>query len=220
MPPAGQSRPAQSPPAFPSGPTPPQPTVGTFPGGNFAPSGGNFAPAGNVAAAPQIAAANESKTQPEGKAKPNQLSRDALIAIAAAAAIILMLSMAAAALLVYRLSPGEDKTAAGNSATGNPVAGSAAGAGAASAASAPPIEYREVKAPENLRKKIYKDLRMAADSSTGAKVPLGKDSAIRKHLNKTMQKVLDREFKMQALQNNMSEDDVREIFKEGTAKQW
>ncbi len=80
--------------------------------------------------------------------------------------------------------------------------------------------YREIALPESTRQQIYHDYRQAAGSTVEKQVPIPKDSAVRGALGRTLGQTLDREITLHASIHNISEDDVKEIIKEGNAKQW
>ncbi len=82
------------------------------------------------------------------------------------------------------------------------------------------VVYRIVNLSEAMRKKIYYDYRLAAGSSVEKKVMVSKDSVTAKTLGKTMNLMMDREIKMQALINKISEDDMMQIIAEGDDKGW
>ena len=84
----------------------------------------------------------------------------------------------------------------------------------------PPPEFREIDLPETRRQEVYRELAAARGTTTDAKMPLTKDSAIGKHVRKTLFGVFERELKQQALINNVTTDDLREVLKEGDAKGW
>lgn len=84
----------------------------------------------------------------------------------------------------------------------------------------PKPDFRVVDLPDTVRMKIYKDYRQAAGSSSEKKVMVQKDSPLGQRLSGTLGAIVDREVKLHALQNNISEEDVYQIIAEGTAKEW
>ena len=82
------------------------------------------------------------------------------------------------------------------------------------------LVYRIVKLPEDQRKKIYYDYRLAAGSSVEKKVFLPKDSAARRGLESTMGAIVKRELTQLALIHKISDDDIQQIILEGQDKDW
>jgi predicted RNA-binding Zn-ribbon protein involved in translation (DUF1610 family) len=140
----------------------------------------------------------EEDSSPKTKMSPN-----VVISIAAGIAVTLMLIFVVVALAVMSLvkPTGADENESQSAAT-------------------PVIVYREVDLPESQRQQIYLDMSIAEKKTTGAKIPLPKDSQVGQFVQENLQKVLDRESTLQGLLNDISNEDLQEIMKEGKAKGW
>jgi hypothetical protein len=139
----------------------------------------------------------------EDSAQKTKMSPNVVISIAAGIAVTLMLIFVMVALAVMSLAKP----------TGADVSES-------QPAPLPVIVYREVDLPESQRQQIYLDMSIAQKTTTGAKVPLPKDSQVGQFVQDNLQKVLDRESTLQGLLNDVSDEDLQEIMKEGKAKGW
>lgn len=82
------------------------------------------------------------------------------------------------------------------------------------------IEYRVVDLPESTRQKIFRDYSLMIGSSLGSNKKVPKSGAAGQALNKTLGSIVDREVTHFALQNNITEEDVAQIYAEGKAKGW
>jgi hypothetical protein len=162
------------------------------PNGNFGAGMG-----ANISATPQDSSADDDS------AKKPKMNPNVAICIAAGVVMTLMLLFGVVAFAVMSL-----------------VEPTVAEVNETEAAPLPVIEYREVDLPESLRQEIYQDMKIAEQTTTGAKVPLPKDSQVGQFVQNNLQKVLDRESTLQGLVNNVSEEDIQEIVKEGKAKGW
>ena len=100
------------------------------------------------------------------------------------------------------------------------AAAAAAAKAAEEAAAAMVIEYREIDLPEDTRKRIYKEYKQLVASSTGKKIMLPSKSEARKSVDGMLQAIVDREIRRYAARYSVEEDDIREIVKEGKAKNW
>lgn len=82
------------------------------------------------------------------------------------------------------------------------------------------ISFREIRLPEETRKRIYKDYRSVARTTIEKPLPLPQGSAARAPLERMLQQTLDRELNRFSALHNISLDDVNEVIKEGDAKVW
>lgn len=82
-----------------------------------------------------------------------------------------------------------------------------------------PEPYREVRLPEDQRKRVYGQTREVARTTVEKPLPLPQGNA-RKMMEDTLQKIFDRELNALAALHNVTYEDVLEIIKEGDAKNW
>ncbi|MEC7678062.1 MAG: hypothetical protein VX694_02240 [Planctomycetota bacterium] len=84
----------------------------------------------------------------------------------------------------------------------------------------PKITYEEIRLPESTRKKLYSDYRAVARTTLEKPLPLPQGSPPRAAMEKMLQQVFDRELTRFAALYRISESEVREVIKEGDAKNW
>lgn len=83
-----------------------------------------------------------------------------------------------------------------------------------------PEEYRVVNLPEEARKRLYDDYRKVARTTVEKPLILPQGTRPRQSLEDMLQKTFDRELMRFAALHDISVDDVKEVIKEGDAKQW
>jgi hypothetical protein len=83
-----------------------------------------------------------------------------------------------------------------------------------------PEPYREVRLPEQTRKRIYDDYRKVARTTVEKPLLMPQGSPPRKMMEDMLQKTFDRELRRFAALHNIDVDQVHEIIKEGDAKKW
>ncbi len=155
----------------------------------------------------QPSAPAASRTHPTDTDEAGNGANAAVFTVVAGAVVLL----AIAGILLVLFLPGEDQGAA------TPDVDAVQSAAPSDPAVA---SYREVDLPEETRKKIYYDYRRMAKSSIEKKLPVPKDSPVRKSVEGMLRKTADREVTHFALLHNISEEDVMQIVAEGDAKQW
>jgi len=84
----------------------------------------------------------------------------------------------------------------------------------------PAEPYREIKLPELTRKQIYRDYRLASKTTVEKPIPLPKKWDSRAAVDATMSAVLENQITLHANINNVSNEDIAEVIKEGNAKKW
>ena len=151
--------------------------------------------------APGTTGENPDKTSEDGAKEKKPVDPIVAVAVAGGVLVVLLLIFAVAAIAVMSLTEQEV-------------------AEVEPPPPPPPIIYREVDLPESTRQQIYRDIRTAEKTTVGAKVPLPKDSDIGRFWQENMQKVMNREFTLHTLLNDITEADLKEIIKEGNAKDW
>ena len=85
---------------------------------------------------------------------------------------------------------------------------------------ATPQEYREIKLPEEARKRIYADYRKVAKTTVEKPLALPQGTKMRANMEDMLQKTFDRELAHFAALHDITVDDVKEVIKEGDAKIW
>lgn len=85
---------------------------------------------------------------------------------------------------------------------------------------ATPEPYREINLPEETRRRIYNDYRKVARTTVEKPLILPQGTRARATLEDTLQKTYDRELLHFAALHDITVDDVKEVIKEGDAKQW
>jgi hypothetical protein len=83
-----------------------------------------------------------------------------------------------------------------------------------------PEPYREINKPEELRRRIYADYRTVARTTVEVPLALPQGTKARKNVEDTLQGVFDRELTAFAALHDITVADVKEVIKEGDAKQW
>gem|GEM_PF-2746332 len=84
----------------------------------------------------------------------------------------------------------------------------------------PTVTFREVRLPEETRKRLYNDYRGVARTTIEKPLPLPQGSPPRAALEQMLQQTFDRELNRFSALYNVSLDDVKEVIKEGDAKRW
>ena len=85
---------------------------------------------------------------------------------------------------------------------------------------ATPEPYREIRLPEDTRRRIYNDYRQVARTTVETPLILPQGTKARASLEDMLQKTYDRELMRFAALHDISVDDVKEVIKEGDAKVW
>ncbi len=83
-----------------------------------------------------------------------------------------------------------------------------------------PEDYRVIRLPEATRRRIYDDYRKVARTTVETPLPLPENWRIREGLEDTLEKTFERELMRFAALHDITVDDVKEVIKEGDAKQW
>lgn len=83
-----------------------------------------------------------------------------------------------------------------------------------------PEPYREIRKPEEQRRRIYADYRRVARTTVETPLILPQGTKARQSLEDTLDGVFDRELTRFAALHDISVDDVKEVIKEGDAKKW
>lgn len=83
-----------------------------------------------------------------------------------------------------------------------------------------PEPYREINLPEATRRRIYDDYRAVARTSVERPLAIPQGTKVRQDVEVMLQKTFDRELMRFAALHDITVDDVKEVIKEGDAKQW
>ncbi len=83
-----------------------------------------------------------------------------------------------------------------------------------------PEPYREIRLPEDMRRRIYDDYRKVARTTVETPLILPQGTGARASLENMLQKTYDRELMHFAALHDITVDDVKEVIKEGDAKVW
>lgn len=83
-----------------------------------------------------------------------------------------------------------------------------------------PAEYREVKLPEQKRREIYDQYRVAARKTSEQPLMIPEGGFARQSMENMLDKVLQDEFRKLAALHDITVDDIQQIVLEGDAKGW
>lgn len=83
-----------------------------------------------------------------------------------------------------------------------------------------PEPYREIRLPEEARRRIYRDYRTVARTTVEAPLILPQGTKARQNLEVMLEKTYDRELLHFAALHDITVDEVKEVIKEGDAKVW